>query len=288
MAKIRQGNDTQGGVQSVEVATRLLRVLAHSSRALPLTKLAAEAGMSPSKAHRYLSSLVRADLVRRDPVTNYYDLGALSLRLGLTALGRIDEIQLATAILPRLSEEIGETIILSVWGDHGPTIIRIEESSSHAVSMNARVGSVLPPLTTATGLAFSAFLPETMVRAAAARAKDWSMSENRPQGVSRRGRSTIEEVRERGMARDVGVFLSGVSALAVPIFNHESRVVAVMTALGRESSFNVDWDGPPGRALKRAAEMISRQLGYFDRGRGLESPTLLAPPTLSRGRGGGD
>jgi DNA-binding IclR family transcriptional regulator len=252
-------------VQSVEVATRLLRVLAHSSRALPLTKLAAEAEMSPSKAHRYLSSLVRADLVRRDPVTHYYDLGALSLRMGLTALERIDEIQLATAILPRLSEEIGETVVLSVWGDHGPTIIRIQESS-HAVSMNARVGSILPPLTTATGLALSAFLPEAVVRAAAARAKDWSMSETPRQGGSRRGRSSIEEVRLRGMARDVGVFLSGVSALGVPIFNHESRVVAAITALGRESSFNVDWDGQPAQALKRAAEMISRQLGYIDRG----------------------
>ena len=281
MSKPRPKKETHGGVQSVEIATRLLRVLAHSARPLPLTKLAAEAAMTPSKAHRYLSSLVRAELVRRDPVTNYYDLGALSLRMGLTALERIDEIQLATAILPGLSEEIGETIVLSVWGEHGPTIIRIQESS-RAVSMNARVGSVLPPLTTATGLAFSAFLPETTVRTAAARAKDWSMSDNPPQGSSHRGRSTIEEVRERRMARDVGVFLSGVSALAVPIFNHESRVVAVMSALGRESSFDVDWDGPAAQAMRRAAEMISRQLGYLDYRRPLADAP--AAPLPRRGR----
>jgi DNA-binding IclR family transcriptional regulator len=278
MPKSRQEKEPSGGVQSVEIATRLLRVLAHSSRPLPLTKLAAEAAMTPSKAHRYLASLMRSDLVRRDPFTNYYDLGALSLRLGLTALERIDEIQLATAILPGLSEEVGETIVLSVWGDHGPTIIRIQESS-RAVSMNSRVGSVLPPTTTATGLAFSAFMPEEAVRAAAARAKDWSMSENPPAGSSRRGRSSLDEVRERRMARDVGVFLSGVSALAVPVFNHESRVVAVMTALGRESSFDASWDGPPATALKRAAEMISRQLGYAGYGHAANGP---APPGRRR------
>jgi DNA-binding IclR family transcriptional regulator len=286
MPKPRPGKETHGGVQSVEIATRLLRVLAHSSRPLPLTKLAAEAGMTPSKAHRYLSSLMRSELVRRDPVNNYYDLGALSLRLGLTALERIDEIALASAILPGLSEEIGETIVLSVWGEHGPTIIRIQESS-RAVSMNARVGSVLPPTTTATGLAFSAFLPEATVRAAAARTKDWSMSEGPPPGSQRRTRSSLEEVRERRMARDVGVFLSGVSALAVPIFNHESRVVAALTALGRESSFNVDWNGAAALVLRRTADMISRQLGYVDHGQALGSaPAHQGPPRRARGAAG--
>lgn len=282
MSKTDPVKDKQGGVQSVEIATRLLRVLAHSSRPLPLTKLAAEAAMTPSKAHRYLSSLLRAELVRRDPISNYYDLGALSLRLGLTALERIDEIQLATAILPGLSEEIGETIVLSVWGEHGPTIIRIQESS-RTVSMNSRVGSVLPPTTTATGLAFSAFLPEATVRAAATRAKDWSMSENPPAGSHRRGRSSIEEVRERRMARDIGVFLSGVSALAAPIFNHESRVVAVVTALGREGTFDVDWNGPAARALRRAADLISRQIGYLDQGQTLGQ--AAAPDSARRGQG---
>ena len=43
----------------------------------------------------------------------------------------------------------------------------------------------------------------------------------------------------------------------------ESRVVAVMTALGRESTFNVDWNGPAALALRRVADMISRQLGYL-------------------------
>ena len=67
---------------------------------------------------------------------------------------------------------------------------------------------------------------------------------------------------EKGMARDIGVFLSGVSALAVPIFDHQGNVAAVMTALGRESSFDVGWDAPAARALKSAADLVSRQLGY--------------------------
>ena len=255
------------GVQSVEIASSLLQVLGHSTHALSLTNLAAQAGMSPSKAHRYLSSLVRAELVRRDPITNYYDVGPLALRLGLAALERIDEVQLASAILPRLSEDVGETIVLSVWGDHGPTIIRIQESS-HTVSMNARVGSVLPPTTTATGLAFAAFLPEAAVQKVIGRTKDWSMSENPSDPSSGRSRSSVAEVRERGMARDIGVYLSGVSALAVPIFDHQGRAVAAMTALGRESTFNVDWDGPAARAMKSGAELVSRQLGY----RGIQMP----------------
>jgi transcriptional regulator len=83
------------------------------------------------------------------------------------------------------------------------------------------------------------------------------------------------------------VFLSGVSALAVPIFNHESRVVAALTALGRESSFNVDWNGAAALVLRRTADMISRQLGYVDHGQALGSaPAHQGPPRRARGAAG--
>ena len=42
----------QRGIQSIEVGGALLRALAHHGRALALKDLAAEAGMTPAKAHR--------------------------------------------------------------------------------------------------------------------------------------------------------------------------------------------------------------------------------------------
>jgi DNA-binding IclR family transcriptional regulator len=57
---------------------------------------------------------------------------------------------------------INQTVSLSVWGKHGPTVVRIEESAG-AVHVNIRVGSVMSLLDTATGRVFTAFLPPKMI-----------------------------------------------------------------------------------------------------------------------------
>ena len=62
----------------------------------------------------------------------------------------------ASASAP-LVEQIGHTLALAVWGNHGPTIVHWEESPQ-AVTVNLRLGDVMPLLSSATGRCFAAFL----------------------------------------------------------------------------------------------------------------------------------
>ena len=80
-------------------------------------------------------SLTRSGLVEQDPVTGHYGIGRLSLTLGLKALGRVDVVRLASDAMPALRDRIDETVVLTVWGDNGPTIVRFEESR-HPVTLN--------------------------------------------------------------------------------------------------------------------------------------------------------
>ena len=115
----------RAGVQSVEVAARLLDVLAAASGALTLKDLAAKAQMSASKAHRYLVSLARTGLVEQD-ATGRYDLGIRALSVGLAALGRIDAVRIATDELERLSDDAGATEVSS----SSPAIYTFTEAGS--------------------------------------------------------------------------------------------------------------------------------------------------------------
>ena len=83
------------GIQSVEQGVKLLETLVVSRKPLPLRTLAQMSGMSPSMAHRYLTSFVRTELVHQDPDSGHYDLGTFALRLGMAALNRADLIQVA-------------------------------------------------------------------------------------------------------------------------------------------------------------------------------------------------
>ncbi|MFN3630919.1 MAG: IclR family transcriptional regulator, partial [Casimicrobiaceae bacterium] len=150
--------DSQRGIQSIDVGTRLLAVLAAASEALPLKELAGRAGMSAAKAHAYLVSFSRAGLIEQDAVTGRYDLGPLALRLGLASLNRLDPVRLATAALPELAAATGHSVAIAVWGNHGPTIVRFEQSA-RPIHVNMRTGTVMSMTETATGLALTAHRP---------------------------------------------------------------------------------------------------------------------------------
>ena len=117
----------RAGIQSVEVGFGLLEALSKAPGALMLRDLAAAAGMSAAKAHRYLVSFQRLELVVQDAVSTRYDLGPASLKLGLASLSRLDALRLARQRISGLMEQVGHTLALAVWGNHGPTVVHWEE-----------------------------------------------------------------------------------------------------------------------------------------------------------------
>ena len=76
----------RAGIQSVEVGFALLEGLTRSRGPLMLKDVAASAGMSAAKAHRYLVSFQRLGLVEQDPVSGHYGLGPAALQIGLACL----------------------------------------------------------------------------------------------------------------------------------------------------------------------------------------------------------
>jgi DNA-binding IclR family transcriptional regulator len=202
------------------------------------------------------------ELVKQDPETGLYDIGPLALQLGLMALGRVNAVKLASGILARLRDEIDETAMLSVWGNRGPTVIRLEESTQ-TVSMNARVGSVLPIAATATGRVFLGFLPASTTQRILR--SPLAGDANGAKVRAKISAAALDKIRARSMDRDLGQYLSGVSALAAPILDSQAQIAGVITVLGREKSFDGDWNGRPARALRDATELVSRQLGYIGR-----------------------
>src|SRR3569832_902371 len=93
----------RAGIQSVEVGFSLLEALSRADGPLMLRDLAAAAGMSAAKAHRYLVSFQRLQLVVQDDSSTRYDLGPSALKLGLASLSRLDAVRLAR---PRASARL--------------------------------------------------------------------------------------------------------------------------------------------------------------------------------------
>lgn len=258
-----QTGGSQAGIQSLETGVRLLQALAAANGAMSLKDLAAAARMPASKAHRYLVSFIRTDMVEQDPASGRYGLGAAALNLGLAALGQIDVVRLASAALADLSAAIDESALLAVWGNRGPTIIRWEEGS-RPVTVSVRVGSVMPLLTSATGRVFAAYLPAAATRAliAAERRQAPLRSGVRATLSSAEIDRLLAEVRRRGLSRVRGDLQPGVAAFGAPVFDHQGRLAAAIAVLGQEGLFDTGWNGAVAKALHATAARLSKRIGH--------------------------
>jgi len=155
------------------------------------------------------------------------------------------------------------TSFVAVMGNLGPTIVRMEEPSL-PVTVNVRVGSVMSLLWSATGRAFFAFM-EDDARIRSALLREWNEApENKrvlldaadPLGRLR------HNIRAAGCAAVRDTNLSGISAVAAPLYDYSGCVVAVLCALGASGGFDPDPDAAIARAVRTAAAQVSASLGY--------------------------
>ena len=233
------------GVQSAEVAVAVLRKLAEAGAPMGLNTLAAQVGLAPAKAHRYLVSLVASGMVIQRK-SGAYDLGPLAARIGTAALARVDHINRAGDALPELVERTGLTGMLSVWGAYGATVIRWEKATSQLITALG-VGSVLPLTRSATGMAFMAWLPERLLSEAVAReAPELTAVEV----ASLRARLRMDFVTEAS-----GSFIPGLYALAAPVLNAQRTVEGVITLVATDAGV-IRADAPARHALEKAAREI--------------------------------
>jgi len=251
------------GIQSIEVGARLLRALAANGRSMMLRDLAKNAGMPAAKAHRYLVSFARMGLVEQDANTGRYDLGGFALELGLASLARIDPVRLAAPILEDLCEEIGETVALAMWGNHGATCVRWVEAGG-PITVTLKTGIVLPLTTSATGLAFAAFYRSSYLSKQLDAELQTTATETRTTkaALMRELETKLEEIRVQGISRASGSFTPGINGFSAPVFDHTARMVAAITSLGTIGHFDMAWDSPLAQSIKAAAATLSRRLGH--------------------------
>ncbi|RYX92287.1 MAG: IclR family transcriptional regulator [Comamonadaceae bacterium] len=257
----------RAGIQSVEVGFALLDVLARAAGPLMLRDLAAAAGMSAAKAHRYLVSFQRLELVTQDAGTTRYDLGPAALKLGLASLSRLDAVKLARQRIGGLMERIGHTLALAVWGNHGPTIVHWEESDL-AVTVNLRLGDVMPLLSSATGRCFAAYMTRDaaldkiapMLRDELGRAQKLGRTDV-PRTMPE-VRALLDDVRAHGAARVVDTLLPGIVGFCAPVFDADGHLALGIVALGSVATFDPAWDGGVDKPLRAAAAQLSSDLGF--------------------------
>lgn len=253
-------------IQSLERGLKILSILGKSHHPLPLSDIAAHFELDRSSVFRLISTLIKSDFVRQDPVTKRYSLGFRVLELA-GAFSEYSNIESAIRpIMRRVCEATRQNTHLAVM-DHNEVVFIAVEQPRESVSLNVAVGTREPAMVTALGRAFIAFLPSTELEAAVAAATLKTYTRTTIT-VKDELLSTLQRVRKDRLAYDNEEFKPGIACFAAPVFNHHRNVLYTIGISG-------------------SAEMIRprvKEYGNIVRLAGIEASSLLGctePPNES-------
>jgi len=252
----------QRAVQSIEVGGRLLLALAENPSPMTLKDLAAQADLPASRAHPYLVSFSKLGLVEQR-ADGLYALGSAALQLGLTYLHQLEPMKPVNEAAESLAQASGHAVAVAVWGNLGPTVVRMVEAR-RPLHIAMRPGSVVSLLGSATGRVFAGLLPRDKIAAALNHPVEALLSTHgAPLDVDRELVQITADLQVHGMTRADGNTQPGINAFSTPVYGQDQQLVAVLTLIGHKDYLPAAWDGAAPAALLAAARQAARRLGHF-------------------------
>jgi DNA-binding IclR family transcriptional regulator len=234
-ARDDSGGTAPGGIQALDAALSVLRVLRSFDGPATLSDIAREAGMPPSKVHRYLASFIHAGLAVQKERSGRYDLGREAAELGVAAISRNNFVLRASEELEDLALATGQAALLAVWSHNGPTVVRLERGPN-LTTTSIGLGSTFSLLNSATGRVFLAYLPPQQLTArlqnelerTAAAGLSWPDLTPEPASVE----ALRTKVRHERIAYVDGRFIPGLCAISSAITNWQDEIELAVTLFG--------------------------------------------------------
>jgi IclR family transcriptional regulator, acetate operon repressor len=248
-----------GAVQSVDRAMLLLEALGEDEEGYRLTDLAIRTGLSPSTAHRLLTTLEKRRFVAFDQSDNMWHIGRQSFAIGAAFIRRRNFVAPALPFLRRLRDLTHETANLGIVDD-GEVIVLTQVESREIMRAITKVGGRVPMVTSGIGKAILATYADEEVVAIIQR---HGMKRLTPKSVVRAGelRDALETVRRDGYAIDDQEFLMGLRCVAAVVYNDQAEALAGISVSGLASRVPRERVPELGRLVRETARELTLALG---------------------------
>jgi DNA-binding IclR family transcriptional regulator len=224
-----------------------------------LSELSDATGQSRPTTLRLLSNLVARGFAERDREGRYH-LGLKLLQLGGRAAADLDLRTVSRPIMEGLHAEVNETVNLAIPTAGGIVYIDILESERD-LRMAATVGMRDAFHSSALGKAMLSRFPESTVNSAVG-PEPFPQKTSKTLTTKDALRQDIARVRALGFAVDDEENEPGARCLAAPIIDQRRECVGAVSVSGPSSRITPERIPDLAERVLRAADAISRRLGY--------------------------
>jgi DNA-binding IclR family transcriptional regulator len=240
-------------IESVANAARILAMFTSASE-LRISDVADVLGVSPSTAHRLLTTLEAAEMVAQNTTTRCYVTGPALVALAHALAPGQSRWKFARPYMVELGERTGSTVNLQVL--RGTDVAFVESvESSRPVRVGSRLGAVMAAHTTSGGKLLLAQLPEEELLRLYPSARLETLT---PRSIATRDELLTElaRVRRRGYATNFGESEPGISGVAVLVSDVRGGGESALAVSAPESRLPQSQVRSLVTELKKTAELL--------------------------------
>ena len=252
------GGPAAEGVQAAVLVLRILEAIGHAPKPMGVTALSRELGITKSRIHRHLRTLVQEAYLSQEPDTERYQVGPRLVTLGRAVA---DDLDLANAALPALLElrdGLGHSAVVSQLDVDGVRVLRTMPGKA-SIEIGVRPGSLLSFHGSAQGKVALAYGPEEL-RSRVMRSRLDMLTPHTLVSIGALERE-METIRSRGWAVAPNEAMIGINTLAAPIFDASETIAGCVGVVDSIQYIEAEPSAEQIRHILAAAARISQALG---------------------------
>jgi len=248
-------------IGSIDRALDILILLYDENRELGVTEIGSSLGLYKSTVHRTLATLEKRGFVHQNPDNGKYWLGMKLYSIGMAVGEKMPLRQLVQPFARRLSQKFNEVVNVSVLDSTSgkyprSVLIHKEESTNQVLRINPGVGSTSACYCSAVGKSLLAFSPKEVLD----KAKEEEFSVYTPNTLKKWEElmGELESIRVKGYSIDNEEQEIGLTCIAAPILDRNSKAVAALSLSGPTVRMKaLDSEEIIGEVMKTAQEISS-------------------------------
>ena len=249
-------------IQSVDRAMTALMLFLGETKELGITDFASRLELPKPTVYSLVHSLTKHQILEQNPENSKYRLGPSSFRLGLQYARQSDVLSTVSVWAERLCYKFGKSVNVCMLVG-GQAVVVYKADPDQVVISYPDVGAVVPFHSTANGKMLLAYADADTRNNLLT---DYPFTKMTASTIADRHafEAELEKIRAEGISFNRGESVSGINAVAGPIFNHLGLMVASFTISGKAEAFTEN-EGQLVAEVKKTAQSISKQMGYSGR-----------------------